>query len=120
MPTTPPTDGPGPLERLAQARESFAALSRTRRELVILVAAVLFGLIVMPFLIYLAGSRALGPYTHGENAHAGVFALVGDYFVGLVHGSAVFWCVALGPAALLLLLKGFFVLLRSLPAPPRG
>lgn len=117
---TPPTHGPGPLERLVRARESFDSLSRARRELIVLGLAVAFGLIVMPFLIWLAGSRTLGPYTHGANTHAGPFALVGDYFVGLFHGSAVFWGVALGPAVLLLLVRGLLALLRALPPARRG
>jgi hypothetical protein len=110
---TPPTDGL--LEPLSRARDSFGSLSRARRELIVLGTAVAFGLIVMPFLIFLVGSRTLGPYTHGENTHAGPFALFGDYFTGLIHGSAVFWSVALGPAALLLLVRGFLALLRALP-----
>jgi len=71
----------------------------------------------MPFLIWFAGSRVLGPYTHGQNAHAGPFALVADFFTGLVHGSAVFWAVALGPAVLLLLIRLFVALVRALPDP---
>jgi Mn2+/Fe2+ NRAMP family transporter len=67
----------------------------------------LFGLIVMPFLIWIASSRVLGPYTHGQNPHAGPLALVADYYTGLAHGSAVFWCVALGPAVLVLLIRVF-------------
>jgi hypothetical protein len=116
----PPTEGPGPLKRLTGLRDSYAALSRTRRELIILGAALALGLLAMPFLIWLAGSRALGPYTHGDNPRAGPFALLADYFAGLSHGSAVFWVVALGPAALLLLIRGFFALLRALPPARRG
>ncbi|MGH8134362.1 MAG: hypothetical protein ACRETG_11510 [Steroidobacteraceae bacterium] len=120
MATTPPTEAPGPLQRLARAADSFGALSGARRELIILGVGFAFGLIVMPFLIFLAGSRVLGPYTHGENTHAGPFALLADYFVGLFHGSAVFWMVALGPAVLLVLIRGFLALLRTLPPPGRG
>jgi hypothetical protein len=114
MATTPPTAGP--LEPLARVRSSYAGLSRTRRELIVLGAALLFGLVVMPFLVWYAGMRVLGPYTHGNNPHAGPFALLWDYFVGLFHGSAVFWTVALGPLALLLLVRGFLALLRVLPS----
>ena len=45
----------------------------------------------------------------------GPFVLLGDYFAGLVHGSAVYWLVALGPAALVLLIRLFLILWRSLP-----
>ena len=77
--------------------------------------ALLAGLVGMPFLIWYAGNRVLGPYTHGSNQHAGPFALLSDFFSGLLHGSGVFWVVALGPAALLLLLRLFILLLRALP-----
>jgi hypothetical protein len=69
----------------------------------------------MPFAIFYGSARVLGPYTHGQNLHAGPFALLGDYFTGLVHGSAVYWLVALGPAALVLLFRLFLILWRSLP-----
>ncbi len=116
MPTTPPTEGLAPLQRLARARESFEALPDARRWLIFVGLALTFGLVAMPFLVWFAGNRALGPYTHGENAHAGPFALLIDYYTGLLHGSAVFWGVALGPAALLLLMRGFVALWRHLPA----
>jgi hypothetical protein len=120
MATTPPTEGLGPLQSLRRVRGSFAALSRPRRELIILGVMLALGLIVMPLLIWLAGNRVLGPYSHGDNPKAGPLALFADYFVGLAHGSAVFWVVALGPAALLLLIRGFFALLRALPAARRS
>ena len=59
----------------------------------------------MPLLIWVAGNRVLGPYTHGQDLHAGPFALLQDFFIGLAHGSAVFWAVALGPAVFVLLLR---------------
>lgn len=96
------------------------ALSRTQRELIVLAAAVAFGVLVMPLLIWVAGNRALGPYAHGDNPRGGPWALFADYVVGLAHGSAVFWLVALGPALLLLLIRGFLALLRALPPPRRG
>jgi len=120
MAATPPTAGPGPLERLRRVPGSFAALSRTQRELIALGAAIAFGVLVMPLLIWLAGNRALGPYTHGDNLRGGPWALFADYVVGLAHGSAIFWLVALGPAVLLLLIRGFLALLRALPPPRRG
>ena len=86
-----------------------------RRELLLYLAALLCGIVLMPFLIWLVGNRMLGPYTHGQNLHAGAFALFGDFILGLLHGSAVFWAVALGPAAMLLLVRGFLRLYRFLP-----
>jgi len=103
---------PEPLTRL---RDTYVAQPRVRRELIIYGVALLVGLLVMPFLVWFGGSRVLGPYTHGQNTHAGPFALFADYFVGLAHGSAVFWAVALGPALLLLLARLFARLFRALP-----
>lgn len=91
-----------------------------RRELIIYGVALLCGLLGMPLLIWFAGNRVLGPYTHAQNLHAGPFALLGDFLLGLVHGSAVFWAVALGPAVLLLLLRGMIRLIRAIPPARRG
>jgi hypothetical protein len=76
----------------------------------------LFGLIGVPLLTWMAGNRWLGPYTHAQNLHAGPLALLQDFFIGLLHGSAVFWFVALGPAALVLLVRLFIALVRALPS----
>ena len=111
MPALP--EGLSPRERLAHWRERYTELPRAQREGLILGLALIAGLIVMPFLIWFAGSHVLGPYTHGQNTHAGPFALLSDYLLGLLHGSAVFWAVALGPAVLLVLLRLLIALLRT-------
>ena len=117
MPTPPPTEETAPtLERLMQLRDTYATLPRARRELLIFALALLWGLVPMPLLIWVAGNRLLGSYTHGQNPHAGPFALLADFFIGLFHGSAVFWAVALGPAVLLLLLRLFVSAVRALPS----
>lgn len=85
---------------------------RVRRELIVFGALLLFGLVGVPLLIWLAGNRWLGPYTHEQNLHAGPLLLLQDYFLSLAHGSAVFWVVALGPAALVLLVRLFIHLVR--------
>jgi hypothetical protein len=98
-----------------------------RRELIIYGSALLLGLVGVPLLIWVGGNRVLGPYTHGQNLHAGPLALLQDFYLGLLHGSAVFWVVALGPAALLLLLRLFIRFIRQMfsgdeepePAPDR-
>jgi hypothetical protein len=83
--------------------------------------ALLCGLLLVPFLIWFAGNRVLGPYSHGQNPHAGPFALLADFYVSLAHGSAVFWIVALGPAGLLLLGRLLLWLVRAMPRDrPRG
>jgi hypothetical protein len=95
-------------------------ISRLRRELIVLALALLCGLVLMPFLVWFVGNRVLGPYTHGQNAHAGPFALLEDFFVGLWHGSALFWVMALGPLLLLLLVRAFVFLVRAIPAAKRA
>ena len=85
---------------------------RLRRELIVLGVLLLFGLIGAPLLIWTAGNRWLGPYTHGQNPHAGPLALLQDYAQSLLHGSGVFWAVALGPVALVLLVRLFIQLVR--------
>ena len=85
---------------------------RVRRELIVYGVLLLIGLIGVPLLTWVAGNRWLGPYTHEQNLHAGPLALLQDYFLGLLHGSAVFWVVALGPAVLVLLVRLFIWLVR--------
>jgi len=114
MATTPPTEAL--LERLRHPRQSFDALSRTVREVIVAGAALAVGLFLMPFLVWLAGNRFLGPYTHGDDPRGGPWALFADYVVGLAHGSAVFWVVALGPLVLLCAIRGFLILLRQVQA----
>ena len=126
MSSTPPrqeSPTPRPLGGGARAvRRAYHGLPpRVRRELLIYGLALLCGLLLVPFLIWFAGNRVLGSYTHGQNPHAGPFALLADFFMGLAHGSAVFWVVALGPAGLLLLGRLFVQLVRILPSgPARG
>ncbi|MGB6603443.1 MAG: hypothetical protein WA747_04390 [Steroidobacteraceae bacterium] len=119
MPLTPPAAGPTPRQRPQQERTPSPARARLQRELIIYGAAVGCGLILMPFLIWGIGSRVLGPYIHGDNPHASPFALFGDFWAGLVHGSAVFWIVALGPAVVILLARSFLALLRVIPSAGR-
>jgi hypothetical protein len=114
MPTEPPADAPlPPREQLMQLRDSYGTLPHALRLLIIYGAALLFGVLVVPLLLWVAGNRILGPYTHGQDLHAGPLALLGDFLVGLGHGSAVFWAVALGPAVFLLLLRLLWRGLRS-------
>jgi hypothetical protein len=111
MSTPPPLQDSAPAREL---RDSVRSLSRAQRELILFGAALLFGVLGVPLLIWVGGNRVLGPYTHGQNPHAGPFALLGDFLLGLVHGSAVFWAVALGPAVFILLVRLFWRGLRAL------
>jgi hypothetical protein len=115
MVTSTDEQGGGPLQRLARLRGSLRERPRVQRELVLFALLTLFGLIVMPFVIWIASNRVLGPYTHGQNLYAGPLALVADYYTGLAHGSAVYWSVALGPAVVVLLIRLFLAGWRALP-----
>lgn len=104
------TDSLNDLESPADER---TAGSRLRRELIIFGIAFAGGLLLMPFLIWLVGERVLGGYTHGQDLHAGPVKLLGDFFVGLAHGSVIFWCVAVGPYLLILFVRLLYALTRS-------
>jgi hypothetical protein len=62
-----------------------------------LLAALLFGLFVLPFLVHATGLRVLGPYAGGT---AGAF--LADYFSSLAALRWHAWALALGPPLLVL------------------
>ena len=66
------------------------------------------GLFIVPLLIWVVGRGALGPYPDG-----GPFALLVDFFNGLKSGSPVYWIVALGPYALVMVLRLGWSLMRA-------
>jgi hypothetical protein len=66
------------------------------------------GLFVIPLLIWAVGRGVLGPYPDG-----GPFSLLVDFFNGLKSGSPVYWAVALGPYALVMVLRLGWGLMRS-------
>jgi hypothetical protein len=82
--------------------------ARVRRELIIFLVLLAVGFFVLPWLIWVAGFLLLGAYANG-----GPFALFADFFVGLAHGSLVYWAVALGPWMFVLLARVLWRLLRS-------
>ena len=67
----------------------------------ILAAGILAGFLLLPALIYLAGTAMLGRY---EGASMG--NLYGSIYRGLGHGNLASWIVVLGPAALILIGQG--------------
>ena len=83
---------------------------RVRRELLWIAIALLIGMVAMPPLIWLVGSRVLGPYALG-----GLATLWQQFFRGLSSGTFAFWWVAVGPYFLLLALR---ILIRLIW--PRG
>ncbi|MBV9344975.1 MAG: hypothetical protein JO341_04315 [Gammaproteobacteria bacterium] len=94
---------------------AYRQLPRARRTALQLLVALICGVLLMPLVIWLVGSRILGPYTHAQNPHAGPLALLADFLGGLAHGAPVYWVVALGPALLWLLGRLGRRIWRSLP-----
>jgi hypothetical protein len=63
-----------------------------RRDKFWLLAALVFGLLVLPFLVHVTGVYVLGRYAGG-----GVVAFFGDYLRGLATLRWYSWALALGP-----------------------
>jgi hypothetical protein len=69
-----------------------------------MVAALVFGVLVLPFLVHLTGRYVLGEYAGG-----GAAGFFGDYLQGLLTLRWYSWTLALGP---LLILAFWRILLR--------
>jgi hypothetical protein len=91
-----------------RAREWYFSQSTLAFEALTLGLALLFGLIVMPALIYLAGHFTLSAYANG-----GLFAFYGDFFKGLVEPQQAHWVVVVGPLVFLSLVRLFRLILRK-------
>jgi hypothetical protein len=78
---------------------------RLRFELIFASAWLAVGLFVMPAIIYMVGASLLGPY--GENAGLGRF--YADFFGDLAEPSVRAWSLALGPLALVSLVRLIFI-----------
>jgi hypothetical protein len=76
-------------------------LPPSKKILAILCGGALFGALVLPAIIYLAGVSVLGRIENG-----GLFRLYGSIFKGLVTGSFAAWVVVFGPGILVLLFGG--------------
>lgn len=66
-----------------------------------LLAALVFGLLVLPFLVHQTGLRVFGPYAAGA---AGAF--FSDFLRGLTAWRWYSWSLALGPLALVAIWRG--------------
>ena len=103
-------------QKLLERARVLTGRLNARREGLIFGGALAFGLLVLPLLIWLAGSRTLGPYTHGDDPRRlGPLALYSDYLSGLGHGWVGYWVVALGPALLLIAMRLWLALVRHHP-----
>jgi hypothetical protein len=71
-----------------------------RREFLWMLIALPVGMLLLPPLIWLVGSRVFGPSSGGTTRD-----LVAHYFQGLGQGHQAFWIVALGPYLAILALR---------------
>ena len=92
-----------------RAHAYYFSLPRLQFEAMTLALALLFGLLVMPALIYLPGYFVLRPYANG-----GIFALYLDYYKGLVELRPSCWIALAGPFVFLSLFRIFRLILRKL------
>jgi hypothetical protein len=85
-----------------------------RRELLILGASLLFAVLILPSLIWMAGQVFLGEYIRSPTGGpgGGPLALTLDYLSGVFALSPGHWIVLLGPYLLLLALRGCRQLLK--------
>lgn len=83
-----------------------------RREVLWLLIGLPIGVLLLPPLIWLLGSRVFGPYGGGNTRD-----LVDHFFRGLGQGQQAFWIVALGPYVAILTLRLTLAGLRAVRRP---
>jgi hypothetical protein len=87
---------------------------RVRFELILAATWLAVGLLLLPALIFAVGGSLLGPY--GDNGGLGRF--YGDFFGDLAEPSVRAWAIALGPLALISMLRLIFVGAPRQPEKP--
>ena len=97
------------LNWFGRAHAYYFSLPRFKFEAMTLGLALLFGLLVVPPLIYLPGIYVLKPYANG-----GLAALYFDFLKGLVELRPSCWIALAGPFAFLSLFRIFRLILRKL------
>jgi len=77
----------------------FQAQPPLRREALLLAATLLFALLILPLLIWVAGRLSLGEYLRDPSGAStgGPFALMVDYLHGVLTLSPGHWLALLGP-----------------------
>jgi hypothetical protein len=78
-------------------------VTNPRRDKFWLLAALLFGVLALPFLVHGTGVYVLGKYAGGGTA-----AFFGDYLRGLATLQWYSWAQALGPLVIVALWRMFF------------
>ncbi|MGH8221159.1 MAG: hypothetical protein ACREUT_21710 [Steroidobacteraceae bacterium] len=79
-----------------------------RREIILLAAALVFGLVAAPPLVWLAGSHTLGPY-----AGDGIGSFLAAFYRGLASGTFGYWMIAVGPYLIALLVRALVGVVRG-------
>jgi hypothetical protein len=87
---------------------------RLRFELIFASLGLAFGLFLLPALIFSVGAALLGAY--GENAGLSTFYI--DFYGDLADGAGRAWILALGPLALVYLLRAIFIGVRPKAGQP--
>lgn len=102
------------IQAISRSLSRWRAQPPLRRELTLLIAALLFAVLVMPPLIWAAGQAFLGDYIRSPTGAptGGPLALLVDYLAGVAALSPGHWIVLLGPYLLLLALRGARALLK--------
>ncbi len=111
----PDTDAAAPGAAAGTVEDAAAGAGAAWRHPQVLLAltAMGVGLVLLPLLIWLLGTRFLGPYTRAsEGPAAGPLGLYADFYTALAHGVPAFWAAALGPLVLLYVGRMLLRLLR--------
>jgi hypothetical protein len=102
------------IARLRRTLQRFEAQPPLSRELLLLVATLLFALLILPPLIWIAGRLTLGDYLRDPSGAptGGPLALMVDYVGGILTLSPGHWLVLLGPYALTVAFRAGRALLK--------
>ncbi len=87
-------------------------IATVRREFLWLLIALPVGVLLLPPLIWLLGSRVFGAYAAGNTRD-----LVDHFFRGLGQGQQAFWIVALGPYLAIVVLRLTLAGVRAARSP---
>ncbi|HEY8521690.1 MAG TPA: hypothetical protein VIN61_16590 [Gammaproteobacteria bacterium] len=84
---------------------------RLKLEAAIAAALLSFGVLVLPFAIYVVGVQVVGPYAEGE----GVLDLAADVWTALGRGQLAAWLLVLAPYLVVQLARLTRLIWRSRP-----
>jgi hypothetical protein len=86
-----------------------------RHDRLLFLAALAFGVLALPFLVYLTGTHVFGRYASG-----GALGFFGDFARGLATLRWYAWSVALGPLVIVAVWYGLWRLATPAAAASRG